>query len=165
MSTDHTTSNPVSVSGAAIDNNVDNNKDHRVQAMLIDMNSYFASCEQQSNPALRGKPVAVVPMLGVPTTAVLAASYQAKKFGIKTGTMVGDCKKMCPDIRFVLAGHSSYIDYHDKIAEVIESIIPIDETLSIDEFGCRLTGTQQDPLQAQAIAREIKRAIESKVGE
>ena len=63
--------------------------------LFVDMNAYFASVEQQDNPRLRGKPVAVV-AVAAETTSCLAASYEAKKFGIKTGTPVWRAREMCP---------------------------------------------------------------------
>jgi len=63
--------------------------------LYIDFNSYFASVEQQLRPALRGQPVAVVPVASDSTCAI-AASYEAKAFGIKTGTPVWEAKRLCP---------------------------------------------------------------------
>lgn len=128
------------------------------------MNSFFASCEQQENPELRGQPVAVVPSMAM-TTCCLAASYEAKKFGIKTGVLLRDAKKMCPDIRFIKAHHSRYTQYHQKIAEVIESCIHVKRVCSIDEFAVQLTGSDQKPEKATLIAQEIKQKIAQKVGE
>src|ERR1700753_1204271 len=65
--------------------------------LFVDLNSYFASVEQEVRPELRGKPVAVVPMLA-DTTVCIAASYEAKAYGVKTGTVVADAKRMCPEI-------------------------------------------------------------------
>src|SRR5437868_15119889 len=81
-----------------------------VRWLYLDSNSFFASCEQQENPELRGKPLAVVPMLAN-TTAVLAASYEAKAKGIQTGTLVGDAKRMCPGLQLVKARHKLYLEY------------------------------------------------------
>lgn len=69
--------------------------------MFIDMNSYFASCEQQDRPALRGKPIAVVPMQ-TDSTCAIAASYEAKAFGVKTGTIIEEARRKCPDLVCVL---------------------------------------------------------------
>ncbi len=76
----------------------------RLRYLFVDMNSYFASVEQHHRPELRGKPVAVVPML-VDTTCCLAASYEAKRYGVKTGTAVAEAKQRCPGITFVIADH------------------------------------------------------------
>ena len=64
--------------------------------LFVDLNSYFASVEQEARPELRGRPVAVVPMMA-DTTVCIAASYEAKAHGVKTGTVVGDAKRMCPE--------------------------------------------------------------------
>jgi len=68
--------------------------------MYIDMNSYFASCEQQLQPHLRGKPIGVCPYEG-PNAVVIAASREAKAMGIKTGMHASECKALCPDFIMV----------------------------------------------------------------
>ena len=73
-----------------------------LRVLYVDFNSYFASVEQQMRPELRGRPVAVVPVLAE-TTCCIAASYEAKRCGVKTGTLVSESRKLCPDIRFVEA--------------------------------------------------------------
>ena len=87
--------------------------------MVVDFNSYFASVEQQMEPRLRGKPVAVVPM-NVDSTCAIAASYEAKKFGVKTGTRVGDAKRMCPGLRIIEARHEHYVEYHHALLKAID---------------------------------------------
>ena len=79
--------------------------------LLVDFNSYFASAEQQLRPELRGKPMAVVPVMAE-TTCCIAASYEAKKFGIKTGTRVSDARMMCRGIIIVEARPALYVDFH-----------------------------------------------------
>lgn len=134
-----------------------------VHWLLLDLNSYFASCEQQDHPRLRGKPVAVVPLL-VDTTSCIAASYEAKAFGVKTGTKVADAKKMCPGIHFILARHKTYVQYHQKIVEAVESCVPVTKVLSIDEMACELTGSHRQISRAVEIAGQIKAALKKKVG-
>ena len=92
--------------------------------LFVDLNSYFASVEQQDRPELRGKPVGVVPMMA-DTTCCIAASYEAKAFGVKTGTIVADARRMCPDIVLVEARHELYVDYHHRIVEAVESCLPV----------------------------------------
>ncbi len=135
-----------------------------LRALYVDLNSFFASCEQQLHPELRGRPVAVVPMLA-DSTAVIAASYEAKAFGVKTGVRVGDAKKMCPGIVCVPARHGPYVVFHHKIREAIDKILPIAAVCSIDEIACELTGTQQTAEKATLMAIEIKKVIASDVGE
>jgi DNA polymerase-4 len=75
-----------------------------VQWLFVDMNSFFASVEQQENPTLIGKPVAVLPGMSEHTCAI-AASYEAKAFGIKTGTIIRDALELCPHLNCVPARH------------------------------------------------------------
>lgn len=131
--------------------------------LLLDLNSFFASCEQQENPKLRGKPVAVVPMI-TDSTSVIAASYEAKKFGIKTNTKVGDAKKMCPNLILVSGNHKTYTIYHHKIIKAVEDILPIKNVLSIDEVVCELLGKERLLENAIQIAQKMKDHIRTVVG-
>lgn len=132
--------------------------------LFVDMNSYFASVEQHFRPELRGKPVAVVPML-VDSTCCLAASYEAKQCGVKTGTAVGEARRLCPGLQFVIADHVRYIRLHHEILAAVESCIPVTAVMSIDEMVCRLWQQDQEEDQAMALAEQIKLAIRTQVGE
>ena len=131
--------------------------------LFVDLNSYFASVEQEVRPELRGKPVGVVPMMA-DTTCCIAASYEAKAFGVKTGTIVGDAKKMCPGITLVEARHEIYVDYHHRVIEAVESCLPVTAVLSIDEMACRLIGRERPLVAALELGRKVKRTIREKVG-
>ncbi|MGA9070304.1 MAG: DNA polymerase [Terracidiphilus sp.] len=131
--------------------------------LFVDMNSYFASVEQDARPELRGCPVAVVPMMA-DTTCCIAASYEAKAHGVKTGTLVGEAKRMCPGIKLVEARHQLYIEYHHRIVEAVESCLPVTAVLSIDEMACRLLGRERPLLQAMALGRQVKARIRERVG-
>ncbi|AIE86302.1 Y-family DNA polymerase [Fimbriimonas ginsengisoli] len=138
-------------------------KERPLQFLFLDLNSYFASVEQQEQPKLRGRPVAVVPV-DVDTSFVIAASYQAKAFGIKTGTMIREAKERCPEIAIVKARPQVYLAYHKRVIDVAESVLPIDDVCSIDEMRFRLLGTERTPKVAEEIGREMKRAIRAGVG-
>src|SRR5262249_35255953 len=86
--------------------------------LYIDFNSYFASVEQQLNPALRGKPIAVVPV-ETDATCAIAASYEAKAFGIRTGTPIYEAKRMCPGLMCVLGRHEKYTEFHHAACDEI----------------------------------------------
>ena len=135
-----------------------------LRSLLVDFNSYFASVEQQVEPRLRGKPLGVVPMLA-DTTVCIAASVEAKEFGVKTGTKVAEARRLCPHIEFVVARHEIYIDYHHRAVAAVDSIVPVRAVLSIDEMDCELTGRWREPARAKAIALKVKSAIASQVGE
>jgi DNA polymerase-4 len=132
--------------------------------LILDLNSFFASCEEQEDEALRGKPVIVVPTMAE-TTCAIAASYPAKKLGIKTGTLVYEARRICPEIKIVPAKHKLYVEYHHRILKAIDRHIPIDDVMSIDEVACRLDRTQQEPEAARRLALAIKREIAMQVGE
>ena len=134
-----------------------------VNWLFVDLNSYFASVEQQDRPELRGKPVGVVPMMA-DTTCCIAASYEAKAQGVKTGTIVADAKRLCPAMIFVEGRHELYVDYHHRIVEAVESCLPVSAVMSIDEMACRLMGRERPLLAALELGRKVKAAIREKVG-
>ena len=135
-----------------------------INSLLVDFNSYFASCEQQARPELRGRPVGVVPMLA-DTTCLIAASYEAKKFGVKTLTNVGEAKRLIPDIQLIVARHELYIDFHHKAVAAVDEIAPVREVLSIDEMVCDLPSGFKSVERATELAHHIKRNMAAKVGE
>lgn len=132
--------------------------------LFVDLNSYFASVEQQEVPKLRGKPVAVIPV-ETDSTCCIAASYEAKAHGVKTGTSVRDARRMCPELALIPARPAIYVRYHHAILAAAESVLPVEAVHSIDEFSCRLRGADQARDAAVALAYAIKRAIASRVGE
>jgi DNA polymerase-4 len=135
----------------------------RVRWLFLDLNSYFASVEQEKDPNLRNRPVAVVPLMA-DTTCCIAASYEAKAFGVKTGTQVGEAKRMCPELVLVEARHELYVDYHRRVVEAVESCVPVSSVRSIDEMACELIGREQPILAAMDLARRIKTSIRKQVG-
>lgn len=141
----------------------DSDPSRLVSWLFLDMNSFFASVEQEMDPSLRGKPVAVVPLLA-DSTCCIAVSYEGKAFGVKTGTLVGEARRLCPQMKFIVGDHSHYVRYHNMIVEAVESCVPVDSVCSIDEMACRLTGYQQDVEVAAALAVKIKETIRDKVG-
>jgi DNA polymerase IV len=135
-----------------------------LRCLLVDFNSYFASVEQQAEPRLRGKPIGVVPMLA-DTTVCIAASIEAKTFGVKTGTKVAEARRLCPEIEFVVARHELYIDYHHRAVAVVDSLVPVRAVLSIDEMDCELTGRWREPARALDIAHKVKAGLAAQIGE
>jgi DNA polymerase IV len=126
--------------------------------LFIDMNSYFASVEQHHRPELRDRPIAVVPVES-DYTSVIASSYQAKRHGVKTGTKVGDAKRLCPGIELVMARPKLYVQVHHALLRSVDKCAPIHKVYSIDEWSIRLVGAEQKPEIATALGRKIKRQI------
>ena len=135
----------------------------RFSFLHIDLNSFFASVEQEIHPEYRGRPLAVVPTQA-DTTCCIAASYEAKALGIKTGTQVGEAKKICPEIVLIEGNHAEYARYSHEIAKAVELACPVSHTPSIDEMVCELMGREREPPQARRIALEIKQSIYRNVG-
>jgi DNA polymerase-4 len=135
-----------------------------VRWLYLDLNSYFASVEQQLHPELRRRPMAVLPVMAE-TTCCIAASYEAKAYGIQTGTDVAEARRLCPEITFVEASQSEYVRFHHAILEAVNRCLPVEQVLSIDEIACRLAGSERKPENAIALAKEVKQRIRDDVGE
>jgi DNA polymerase-4 len=138
-------------------------QDSSLNWLFVDLNSYFASCEQEARPELRGRPVGVVPMMA-DTTCCIAASYEAKAFGVRTGTIVADAKRLCPDIVLVEARHELYTEYHHRVVAAVESCVPVTAVCSIDEMACRLIGRERPLLAAIDLGMRVKQTIRERVG-
>ena len=136
----------------------------RFHFLHIDLNSFFASVEQQLHPEYRGRPLAVVPTMA-DTTCCIAASYEAKAFKIKTGTQVGEAKKLCPGLILIEGSHTEYAKYSHAIKEAVDLVCPVVEIPSIDEVICKLIGREQEPARARQIALQIKQSIYRNAGE
>lgn len=135
-----------------------------LRSLFLDLNAYFASVEQQLNPLLRNKPIAVVPVLSEGGCCV-AASYEAKAKGVKTGMRVRDARALCPEITFVKTQHRHYVQVHHQIIKAVETCLPVEQVMSIDEMSCRLSPDDQSHANATALALRIKAAIARNVGE
>jgi DNA polymerase IV len=141
-----------------------NNAKPAVQWLFLDLNAFFASCEQQEEPALRGKPVIVV-QTPTDSAVAIAASYAAKAYDIKTGTVVREARRLCPNVIPVQANHRLYSEYHERILKAVDTCLPVDKVMSIDEMACRLMGTERQVAVSRELALKVKRALRGQVGE
>jgi DNA polymerase-4 len=105
----------------------------------LDMNAFFASVEQQANPALRGKPIAVIGSNG--RTVITTASYEARKFGVKTGMAIWEAKRQCPQIILVVGDNRKYTYTSSRIFNMMLDYTPMVEVFSIDEAFLDVTGS------------------------
>ena len=103
-----------------------------LRTMFIDMNSYFASVEQQDDPSLRGRPVAVRPV-EAESSCCIAASYEAKAFGVRTAMGGAQARSLCPGAVVVEPRMSAYAEASQAVFAVFEDTTPLVEALSIDE--------------------------------
>ncbi len=127
----------------------------------MDMNSFFASVEQWFEPRWRDRPIIVVPMM-TDSTCAIAASYEAKAYGIKTGMPVWEARQRCPHVIMTTAQHQRYVEVHEAVATAIETVLPIHSRGSIDEFACMLMNNENSPERACALAMKIKSALHQK---
>ena len=135
-----------------------------LRVLFVDFNSFFASVEQQEQPALRGLPMAVLPIM-TDSTCCIAASYEAKRFGIKTGTNAGEARQRCPGLILVEARPPVYVEYHHRLIAAVDACVPVTQVRSIDEMSCALRGPWRKREKALGLAREIKARIAATVGE
>ena len=138
--------------------------DMALRVLVIDFNSFFASVEQQEQPAWRGRPMAVLPVM-TDSTCCIAVTYEARRLGIKTGTNVGEARKRCPGLVLVEARPSLYVEYHHRLIAAIDACLPVTRVLSIDEMSCALRGRWRERETVLRLAREIKARIAATVGE
>ena len=133
--------------------------------LFLDMNSYFAAVEQQDRPELRGRPVGIVPVAGTDHTCCIAASVEAKKCGIRTGTGVGEARALCPGVVIVEARPEFYVQVHHRILAAVDRCVPIHKVYSIDEWAIRLLRDERKPRHAARLAKQIKQRMAAEVGE
>ncbi len=129
--------------------------------MLVDMNSFFASVEQQANPFLRGRPVGVAASLHE-TSCLIATSKEAKAMGIKTATSMYKAKRICPNIAVVKAEPEKYREVSRRVNQIFADYTDLVEPYSIDESFMDLSSSKLSPIR---IGMEIKRRIREEVGE
>lgn len=132
--------------------------------LFIDMNSFFASCEQQDNYWLRGRPVGVCVYTGR-HGCVIAPSIEAKLQGVKTGMRLDQAILLCPELVPVETHPRRYREYHVKIVEVLRTFSDDVVPKSIDEAVVDLTNYQLVYKDMRQVALSIKQAINKKVGD
>ena len=128
----------------------------------IDMNAFFASVEQQSNPALRGKPVAVSGSES--RTVILTASYEARAYGVKTGMTLWEARQKCPELILVPTNNRLYTWVSSRIIDIMRDYTPLVEVFSIDEAFLDITGSVNLFGGAERICALIKSRIKADHG-
>src|SRR3972149_118706 len=133
--------------------------------MHVDLNSCFATIEQQANPYLRGKPVAVAAYT-TPSGCILAPSVEAKRYGIQTGMRVKDGKALSPSLIVLPADPWKYRNVHLGLRKILKDYTNDFNPKSIDEFVLNLEGYPTlVGRRMQDVGREIKTRIKKEVGE
>lgn len=127
--------------------------------ICVDMDAYFASVEQKSNPRLQGKPVAVIG--SGKRTVITTRSYEARKYGVKTGMTIYEAMRLCPDIIFVVGNNEKYTYTCSVLESIYKKYSPDVEIYSIDEAFIDITNTYHlfgSPLDVgRLIKMDVKR--------
>ena len=132
--------------------------------MHLDLNSCFASIEQQVNPLLRGKPIVVAAYVS-PGGCILAASIEAKAYGVKTGLRVKEGRLLCPNLIVLPSDPDKYrrvhLRFHKLLSDYTDKVIP----KSIDEFVLDLSDFVKSEISLESVAKEIKQRIKNEIGD
>jgi DNA polymerase-4 len=130
--------------------------------LCVDMDAFFASVEQRDNPALRGKPIAVTG--AGERTVITTSSYEARRFGVKTGMTVYEARRLCPRIILVTGDNKKYAQICSQLEEICVRFSPDIEIYSIDEVFLDVTGSHHLFEGPEKCARAIKEMVKSEVG-
>lgn len=125
----------------------------------IDMDAFYASVEQRDNPEYRGKPIVVGGSPEGRGGVVATASYEARKFGIRSAMPSKRAQQLCPDVIFVRPRFPAYREVSQKVREIFSRYTDLIEPLSLDEAYLDVTEDKLHIGSAIAIAQQIKQAI------
>jgi DNA polymerase-4 len=130
--------------------------------LCVDMDAFFASVEQQANPSLKGKPIAVTG--AGERTVITTSSYEARRHGVKTGMTPREAKRLCPNIIFVIGDNKRYAEICGRLGKICERFTPDTETYSIDEIFLDVTGSYHLFGGPEELARTIKKTVKEELG-
>lgn len=128
----------------------------------VDFDSFFASCEQHFNPNLRGKPIGIVAENG--RNAVIAASREAKRAGVKSPNTTWEAARICPEIIFVKADFERYLEITKKLLVIATSYSPIVELFSLDEVFIDMTCVSNLYPDLLPVVQSFKQRLRDEVG-
>lgn len=128
----------------------------------VDMDAFYASVEQLDNPELRGKPIAVGG--GGTRGVVSAASYEARKFGVRSAMSGTIAARLCPELIFVKTNFERYREVSNQIRDIFKEYTELVEPLSLDEAYLDVTQNKKGNPSATLIAHEIREKIKEKTG-
>jgi DNA polymerase-4 len=137
-------------------------KPEQIERLYLDFDCFFAAVTQQVTPALRGRPVGIVPFAGTGHTCVIACSREAKLSGVKNVMGVAEALALCRDLILVPQTPDLYRRAHNALVSEISAVLPVDAIKSIDEITCRVAPVDRaDPL---VLGRRIKKRIAEQIG-
>lgn len=129
----------------------------------VDMNAFYASCHQSVDPSLKGKPILVAGDPKKRNGIILTASYEARKFGVKTAMLNWQAKRLCPNAIFIRPDHKLYDEISRQVMKILGQFTPNVEIFSIDEAWLDVTGCESLFGNSIQIAHKIQDTIKKKL--
>jgi DNA polymerase-4 len=128
----------------------------------VDMDAFYAAIEQRDDPGLRGRPIAVG--AGEGRGVVMTASYEARRFGVRSAMPAGQAKRLCPELLFVRPRFDAYKHESRRIRGILARFTDLVEPVSLDEAYLDVTEPRAGPMPAVAVAGALKAAIREATG-
>jgi DNA polymerase-4 len=130
----------------------------------VDMNAFYASCHQAKDPSLLGKPILVAGDPKKRNGIILTASYEARKFGVKTAMPNWQARQLCPEALFIKPDYDLYVRTSAKVMEILGRFTPLVEVFSIDEAWLDVTGCEVIFGDSVKMAGKIQDTIDKELG-
>ncbi len=132
-----------------------------LRIMHVDLDAFFASVEQRDEPSLRGKPVAVGATSG--RGVVAAASYEARRFGVRSAMSMAEARRRCPGLIVCPPRFDAYAQASEAVHEVFVSVTPLVEPIALDEAFLDIHGAVRDDAEVPVLAERVRRDIRDAV--
>ena len=134
-------------------------KPTKPERLYVDFDGFFASCEEQADPRLYGRPVGVIPFRDARNSCVIASNAKAKSFGVKTGISIAKARWLCPQIALVPQRPDLYVRTQQRVVVAVLSVLPIDVICSIDELAAVLEDRDCPEETAGRIKQRVREAV------
>ena len=129
----------------------------------VDMDAFFASVEQVLDPTLKGKPLVVGGAING-RGVVSSASYEARKYGVRSAMPVSRARQLCPDAVLIRGSFDAYVEFSDRARAILGRFAPAVQAVSLDDFYLDLTGCRRLHGAPMAAAVRIRATIEGETG-
>ncbi|SDC72270.1 DNA polymerase-4 [Sanguibacter gelidistatuariae] len=136
-------------------------QDSDCSILHVDMDAFFASVEVARRPHLRGLPVIVA---GSERAVVLAATYEARAFGVRSAMPVGAARRLCPQAVYIPPDHAAYRAASEELMEILREVTTLVEPISVDEAFLDVSGARRRLGSSTSIARQIRERVQARLG-
>nr|WP_066463861.1 DNA polymerase IV [Sanguibacter suarezii] len=136
-------------------------EDSDCSILHVDMDAFFASVEVARRPHLRGRPVVVA---GAERSVVLAATYEARAFGVRSAMPVSTARRLCPQAIYIPPDHAAYRDASAQLMEILREVTTLVEPISVDEAFLDVSGARRRLGSSTAIAQQIRERVQTQIG-